>query len=227
MLAEPAVYVLDDDAAVRRGVSRLLQAAGFPVAAYGNAGDFLGALRTDAPGCLLLDLRMPDVSGLDLLERLAAVAPLLGVIVITGHGDVPSSVRAMKLGAVDFLSKPVSETSLIEAIGSALERSAERFRARIEQEAVRARLGLLTRREREVCGLVAEGLLNKQIAGEIGTSEKTVKVHRARVMSKLQVDSVAQLVRLVDRASLAGAGSTKSALRPDAVPRQKTSPTLM
>lgn len=201
MLKPAAVYVLDDDAAVRRAVSRLLQAAGFSVSAHGSATEFLGALRADAPGCLLLDLRMPDVSGLDLLERLSSIAPLLGVIIMTGHGDVPSSVRAMKLGAVDFLSKPVSEASLVEAIDSALERSTERFRARSEQESVRARLDLLTPRELEVCTLVARGLLNKQIAGEIGTSEKTVKVHRARVMSKLQVESVAQLVRLVDRAT--------------------------
>lgn len=205
------VYVLDDDAAVRRGVSRLLQVAGFTVSAHASASEFLRALRTDSPGCLLLDLKMPDVSGLDLLERLNSLAPMLGVVMMTGHGDVPSSVRAMKLGAVDFLSKPVSEATLIEAIGSALERSVERFNAHVELDAVRARLDSLTRREREVCHLVAQGLLNKQIAGEIGTSEKTVKVHRARVMSKLQVESVAQLVRLVDRAS-AEASSHQSAL---------------
>ena len=225
MLGSPAVYVLDDDAAVRRGVSRLLQVAGFQVSAHASAVDFMSALRTDAPGCLLLDLRMPDVSGLELLERLGEVAPLVGVVVMTGYGDVPSSVRAMKLGAVDFLSKPVSEATLVDAIGSALERSSDRFRARVEQEAVRARLSLLTRREREVCGLVAEGMLNKQIAGEIGTSEKTVKVHRARVMSKLQVESVAQLVRLVDRATMTKGKSARLPL-PDPPSRLKASPTV-
>ena len=204
----PCVYVLDDDGAVRRAMSRLLQAAGFDVSAHGATADFLQALRGDAPGCLLLDLRMPDGSGLDLLERLPTIAPLLSVVIITGYGDVRSSVHAMKLGAVDFLTKPISEEALIDAISHALERSDDRHRRRVELEQVRERLGLLTKREQEVCTLVAQGLLNKQIAGQIGTSEKTVKVHRARVMSKLQVGSVAQLVRLVDRSLVDTAGST-------------------
>jgi RNA polymerase sigma factor (sigma-70 family) len=180
-------------------MSRLLQAAGFIVSVHGTTADFLQALREDDPGCLLLDMRMPDGSGLDLLERLPALAPLLSVVMLTGYGDVRSSVHAMKLGAIDFLTKPVSEESLIAAISAAVERSDDRYRRRIELQDVHQRLSLLTRREREVCTLVAQGMLNKQIAGQIGTSEKTVKVHRARVMSKLQVGSVAQLVRLVDR----------------------------
>lgn len=199
MLTQSCVYVLDDDAAVRRAMSRLLQAAGFIVSVHGTTADFLQALREDDPGCLLLDMRMPDGSGLDLLERLPALAPLLSVVMLTGYGDVRSSVHAMKLGAIDFLTKPVSEESLIAAISAAVERSDDRYRRRIELQDVHQRLSLLTRREREVCTLVAQGMLNKQIAGQIGTSEKTVKVHRARVMSKLQVGSVAQLVRLVDR----------------------------
>lgn len=199
MLTQSCVYVLDDDPAVRRAMSRLLQAAGFSVSVHGTTADFLQALRLDEPGCLLLDLRMPDGSGLDLLERLPAMAPLLGVVMLTGFGDVRSSVHAMKLGAIDFLTKPVSEESLVAAISAALERSDDRHRRGIEVQEVNQRLDRLTRREREVCTLVAQGLLNKQIAGQIGTSEKTVKVHRARVMSKLQVGSVAQLVRLVDR----------------------------
>ena len=199
MLTRPCVHVLDDDAAVRRAMSRLLLAAGFEVSAHGTTAEFLHAVRDDAPGCLLLDVRMPDGSGLDLLERLPALAPLLSVVIMTGYGDVRSSVRAMKLGAIDFLTKPISEETLVDAISAALERSDDRHRRRIELQDVRQRLGLLTKREREVCALVAQGLLNKQIAGQIGTSEKTVKVHRARVMSKLQVGSVAQLVRLVDR----------------------------
>jgi RNA polymerase sigma factor (sigma-70 family) len=198
-LTQSCVYVLDDDPAVRRAMSRLLQAAGFSVSVHGTTADFLQALRLDEPGCLLLDLRMPDGSGLDLLERLPAMAPLLGVVMLTGFGDVRSSVHAMKLGAIDFLTKPVSEESLVAAISAALERSDDRHRRGIEVQEVNQRLDRLTRREREVCTLVAQGLLNKQIAGQIGTSEKTVKVHRARVMSKLQVGSVAQLVRLVDR----------------------------
>jgi FixJ family two-component response regulator len=202
MTVSPVVYVLDDDDAVRRALSRLLKAARFEVSAHGTAADFMRALRTDTPGCLLLDLRMPDVAGLEMLERLPTIAPLLAVIIITGYGDVPSTVRAMKLGAVDFLTKPVGETSLVEAITSGLARSMARWRAQTEQDAVRNRLGSLTPREREVCGLVAQGLLNKQIAGELGTSEKTVKVHRARVMTKLGVGSVAELVRLFDRAQV-------------------------
>jgi RNA polymerase sigma factor (sigma-70 family) len=198
-LTQSCVYVLDDDPAVRRAMSRLLQAAGFSVSVHGTTADFLQALRLDEPGCLLLDLRMPDGSGLDLLERLPAMAPLLGVVMLTGFGDVRSSVHAMKLGAIDFLTKPVSEESLVAAISAALERSDDRHRRGIEVQEVNQRLDRLTRREREVCTLVAQGLLNKQIAGQIGTSEKTVRVHRARVMSKLQVGSVAQLVRLVDR----------------------------
>jgi RNA polymerase sigma factor (sigma-70 family) len=199
VLTQSRVYILDDDAAVRRAMSRLLQAAGFTVSAHGTTAEFLQVLRPEEPGCLLLDLRMPDGSGLDLLERLPSLAPLLSVVMLTGFGDVRSSVHAMKLGAIDFLTKPVSEESLIAAIGAAMERSDDRHRWRVELQAVHERLNLLTRREREVCTLVAQGLLNKQIAGQIGTSEKTVKVHRARVMSKLQVGSVAQLVRLVDR----------------------------
>jgi RNA polymerase sigma factor (sigma-70 family) len=207
-LTQSCVYILDDDAAVRRAMSRLLQAAEFTVSVHGTTAEFLQALRPDEPGCLLLDLRMPDGSGLDLLERLPSLAPLLSVVMLTGFGDVRSSVHAMKLGAIDFLTKPVSEESLIAAISAAVERSDDRYRWRMELQEVHERLNLLTRREREVCTLVAQGLLNKQIAGQIGTSEKTVKVHRARVMSKLQVGSVAQLVRLVDRgrAGLAAKG---------------------
>jgi RNA polymerase sigma factor (sigma-70 family) len=200
MSAPPVVYVLDDDDSVRRGFVRLLESYGWQVSEHGRVIDFQAALVPGRPGCLLLDLRMPDVHGLDLLESLTKFAPLLSVVVITGYGDVQSSVKAMKLGAVDFLSKPVDEVTLVAAIGTAITRSLELWRRSVEQESLRSRIDLLTPREREVCGLVVQGLLNKQIAGELGTSEKTVKVHRARVMNKLQVQSVAQLVRLVDRA---------------------------
>ena len=196
---ERTVFVVDDDPSVLRSLERLLRAAEYAVETYASPRAFLESAPVDRPGCVVVDLRMPELGGLDLQEELSRRGFPLPLIFLTGHGDVPSSVRAMKGGAIDFLSKPCDETDLLAAVERALARDAEAREARAEREAVGARFAALTPREREVCLLVARGLLNKQIAAELGTAEKTVKIHRGRVMEKLGADSVAALVRLVDR----------------------------
>jgi FixJ family two-component response regulator len=198
-MPDTAVHVLDDDPTVRRSVSRLLQASGWPVTVHESVPGFLAASVSASAGCLLLDVRLGHASGLDLLEELEHDRSPLGVVLISGFGDVASTVRAMRHGAVDFLTKPFEAEDLLAAVSVAAERS--RARAAEMEELSRAveRFERLTPREREVCLLVSQGLLNKQIAGELGMAEKTVKVHRGRVMSKLAVGSVAELVRLVDR----------------------------
>jgi len=200
------VFVVDDDPAVLRSLARLLSAAGYRVEAQASPRAFLEAAPKDRPGCVIVDLRMPEIGGLELQDELSRRDFPLPLIFLTGHGDVSNSVRAMKSGAVDFLSKPCEDTALLEAVDRALARDAaaraQEAEARAQREAreeARARFESLTPREREVCRLVARGLLNKQIAAELGTVEKTVKVHRGRVMKKLGVGSVADLVRLVDR----------------------------
>lgn len=195
----PTVFVVDDDASVLRGLDRLLRAAGYTVEAHASPRVFLERAPSDRPGCVVVDLRMPEISGLELQEELERRGCRLPLVFLTGHGDVSSSVRAMKAGAIDFLTKPCDDTDLIAAVERALSRDAAARAAREEQLAVKARFEALTPREREVCLLVSRGLLNKQIAADLGTSEKTIKVHRGRVMDKLGVESVAELVRLVDR----------------------------
>lgn len=197
--AERTVFVVDDDPSVLRSLERLLRAAEYAVETYASPRAYLESAPVDRPGCVVVDLRMPDLSGLDLQEELSRRGFALPLIFLTGHGDVPSSVRAMKAGAIDFLSKPCEDTDLIAAVERALSRDAEARAARAEKEVIRVRFESLTPREREVCVLVARGLPNKQIAAELGAAEKTVKVHRGRVMEKLGADSVAALVRLVDR----------------------------
>ncbi|WP_282420483.1 response regulator [Polyangium sp. 15x6] len=196
---ERTVFVVDDDPSVLRGLERLLRSAGYAVEAHASARAFLERAPADRPGCVIVDLRMPEIGGLDLQEELARRGFPLPLIFLTGHGDVPSSVRAMKGGALDFLSKPCDDTDLLAAVERALARDAEARAARAEKEAVRARFAALTPREHEVALLVAQGLLNKQIAAELGAAEKTIKVHRGRVMEKLGAESLADLVRLVDR----------------------------
>jgi FixJ family two-component response regulator len=202
-MANPAgrVFLVDDDASVRRAISRLIKSAGYAVQAFASAGDFLDQWRIgyEPPTCLVLDVRMPGLSGLDLQDALQAAHAALPVIFITGHGDIPMSVQAMKQGAVDFLPKPVKDQELLRAIEQALERSSHDHAARTELEAAQRRMKTLTPRECEVMALVVRGLLNKQIAFELGTVEKTVKVHRARVMEKMKVRSLAELVRLSER----------------------------
>ena len=195
----PIVRVVDDDASFLRAVSRRLEAAGFRIEAFESAAAFLSEPDSGAPGCLVLDLRMPDVDGLALQERLAQAADPLPIVFLTAHGDVRTSVLAMKRGAVDFLSKPVEGEELVAAVRQALARDAEARAERREHRELRRRYETLTPREREVFALVARGLLNKQIAHELGTTERTVKAHRARVMQKMAAQSVADLTRAAGR----------------------------
>ena len=199
MTPPPSVFVVDDEPSVQTALVRLLVSAGYQAQGFLSARAFLAAYRPVAPGCLILDLQMPEVTGLDLLETLRMTDSALGVIFVSGRGDVPATAKAMKMGAVDFLTKPVDEAVLLGAVASASQLSTERWIEREEHARLSERHRRLTPREREVCALVARGLLNKQIAVDLGTSEKTIKVHRARVMAKLGVASVAELVRFVDR----------------------------
>ena len=199
MIPPPSVFVVDDEPSVQTALVRLLVSAGYQAWGFPSARAFLAAYRPVAPGCLILDLHMPDVTGLDLLETLRMTDSALGVIFVSGRGDVPATATAMKMGAVDFLTKPVDEAVLLRAVRSASQLSTDRWIEREEHARLGERHRRLTPREREVCALVARGLLNKQIAVDLGTSEKTIKVHRARVMAKLGVASVAELVRFVDR----------------------------
>jgi FixJ family two-component response regulator len=194
------IFLVDDDPSVRKALVRLLRSTGHAVETFASAREFLARERYDGPGCLVLDLRMPGMTGLELQDALERSGHALPIVFISGHADIPASVKAMKAGAIDFLTKPVDDRQLLSAIEQALARDAAARADRAERDAARAALGRLTPREGQVCAHVATGKLNKQIAGELGISEKTVKVHRARVMEKLAVASVAELVRVVDRA---------------------------
>jgi FixJ family two-component response regulator len=197
--APATIFLVDDDHSVLRGLGRLLKAAGYATRPFASPSEFLAQLPGDTPGCAVLDLRMPGLNGLELQQAMAQNDCHLPVIFISGHGDVPASVKAMKSGAVDFLLKPFDEHQLLEAISQALAKDAAARAARAQANALRTRHAALTPREREVCALVSQGLPNKHIAVQLGTSEKTIKVHRGRVIQKLGVGSVAELVRLVDR----------------------------
>ena len=199
----PTVFVVDDYAPVRSAVSRLLRAAGFAVAAFASPEEFLAQYDPHTPGCLVLDLDMPAVNGLELQRILARKGSVLPIIFLTGHGDVPKSVQAMKRGAIDFLTKPVNDENLLAAVRAAIEKDRALRREQTELSEIRARLATLTPREREVLHVVT-GKLNKQIAADLGTVQQTVKVHRARVMQKMRVQSVAELVRLTERCGISG-----------------------
>jgi FixJ family two-component response regulator len=196
------IFLVDDDAGIRKALVRLLSSAGHAVEAFASPREFLARERYEGPGCLVLDLRMPEMTGLELQEVMERAGQTNPVVFVSGHGDIPSSVKAMRGGAIDFLTKPVQKRELLHAIERALARDAAARTERAERDAARARLARLTPRERQVCDLVAAGMLNKQIAGELGTGEKNIKWHRAHVMEKLGVGSVAELVRLVDRAGI-------------------------
>jgi RNA polymerase sigma factor (sigma-70 family) len=198
------VFLVDDDPSVRKALTRLLRSAGYVVQGFPSARDFLDSADRShqSRGCLILDVRMPGLSGLDLQHELQAANAILPIIFITGHGDVPMSVRAMKAGAVDFLSKPVKDEDLLSAVDSALQRADRQWAQSAEINDVQRRIAKLTPREREVMELVVAGMLNKQIAYELGTVEKTIKVHRARVMEKMEVDSLAELVRIAEKAGI-------------------------
>ena len=193
--ARPCVHVVDDDESFRTAVTRLLQVAGYEVRGYASAGDFLISRPQDARGCLLLDVNMPGPSGLDLQAALADHDIDLPIVFLTGHGDVPMSVRAMKAGALDFLTKPIEREALFKAVRHALARDAESRETGTRLRELRARYASLTPREREVFAGVVAGRLNKQIAAAIGAAERTVKAHRAQVLEKMHVRSVAELVR--------------------------------
>ena len=184
---------------MRQSLKNLVGSVGLRVEAFASAQEFLRSKLTDVPGCLVLDVRLPGLSGLDLQKRMADAGIEIPIIFITGHGDIPMTVRAMKAGAVEFLTKPFRDQDLLDAIQQALERDRIAREQRAEMEELRSRLDSLTPREREVMGLVVAGLLNKQIAGELGTSETTVKIHRHQVMEKMGAGSLAELVRMADR----------------------------
>lgn len=196
------VFIVDDDSSVRKALANLLCSVGVKVQTFGTAQEFLSSERPDAPGCLVLDVRLPGMSGLDLQRQLAEAKIQLPIIFITGHGDIPMSVDAMKAGAVEFLTKPFREQVLLDAIQQAVERDRSAYAQRAALAELRGRYESLTRREQEIMVLVVSGLMNKQIAGELGTTEATVKVHRAKVMHKLRADSLADLIRMAEKLGL-------------------------
>ena len=196
------VFLIDDDASVRKGVSRLLRSAGYKSEAFPSACDFLKREQHSGPTCVIVDVRMPGINGMDLQQTLIQHGREEQLVFITGHGDISTCVQAMKAGAIDFLSKPFPNDELLQCVERALTRSAEQRLRNAEKNEARCLLDLLTPREFEVMQLVITGMLNKQIAGELGTAEKTVKVHRGRMMQKLHLTSVAELVRLVQKADI-------------------------
>jgi FixJ family two-component response regulator len=196
--ADGLVFVVDDDASTRESLKNLIRSVGLQVEVFASARDFLRSQRPDVPACLVLDVRLPGLSGLDLQKQMAEAEGQIPIVFISGHGDIPMTVRAMKAGAVEFLTKPFRDQDLLDAIQQALERDHKAREQRAKVEQLRDRYRLLTPREREVMALVVTGLLNKQIAGELGTSEASVKVHRQHVMEKMQAGSLAVLVRMAD-----------------------------
>jgi len=197
--AEPTIFVIDDDPSVRQSLESLIKSVGWRVRTYGSAQEFLGSGHLEAPGCIVLDVRLPGLSGLDLQQALLRAKSHLPVIFITGHGDIPMSVQAMKAGAVEFLPKPFREQDLLDALKLALDRDRTTRQQRAELAALRTRYDSVTPREQQVMGLLVTGLLNKEIAATLGVSEVTIKVHRSQIMQKMQADSLANLVRMAER----------------------------
>ena len=203
LASKSSVFLVDDDDSVRRALTRLIKSAGHNVQTFASAREFLGTKAgSEEAACLVLDVRMPDLTGMDLQRELQTLNRNVPIVFITGHGDIPMSVKAMKAGAVDFLPKPVKDTDLLRAIEQALARAYRDNAARKELDDIVSRVEKLTAREREVMALVASGMPNKRIAFELGTVEKTIKVHRARIMQKMQVQSLADLVRAVEKLGL-------------------------
>ena len=205
---QPIVFVVDDDDAVRASLERLIRSAGFAVKTFASANQFLKSERPDVPGCLVLDVKLPGLGGLDLQQRLAESDSAIPIVFITGHGDIPMSVRAIKAGAVEFLTKPFRDQDLLDAINQAIELDRSTREWKSEIASLRDRYQTLTPREQEVMQLVVAGMLNKQIALVLGTSEITIKVHRGQVMQKMRANSLADLVRISEKL---GTSATKQA----------------
>jgi FixJ family two-component response regulator len=204
--AEPIVFVVEDDASVRASTARLVRSAGFKVETFASAREFLDGSRPAGPACLVLDVRMPGLSGLDLQLELTRSGVQIPIIFMTGHGDIPMTVRAMKAGAVEFLTKPFRPRNLLDAIRGAIERDRVVHEERRQAGELRRRYEQLTPREREVMAFIVAGLLNKQIAGELMTSERTIKFHRAHIMQKMAAESLAELVQMAGQLGIGGKG---------------------
>lgn len=202
--AEPIVFVVDDDPSVRRSIERVVQSIGFQVQTYRSAADFLQRARFEGSACLILDVRLPGLSGLDLQRELTKSGIQLPIIFMTAYGDIPTTVRAMKGGAVEFLTKPFRPRHLLDAIRTAIERDRDKLEQRAEVAQLRRRYDLLTPREREVLALLVAGLPNKQIAGKLLTTERTIKFHRAHIRQKMRTESLADLVRMAQKLGLTG-----------------------
>ena len=196
--SDAIIAIVDDDASAREGLQSLIRSAGWRVETFVSAQEFLGRRGAEAPSCLILDLQLPGLSGLDLQERMAEVGLAIPIVFLTGHGDIPASVQAMKAGAVEFLTKPLDEQKLLQAIQEALERDRRTRQQHAEIRELRERYESLTAREQEVMQGVVSGLLNKQIAGELNITEFTVKIHRGHVMRKMRADSLPALVRMAE-----------------------------